>query len=48
MRRARCKPPQTAIQATYGHNHKRLAQIEMKYDADNLFRVNQNIVPAVG
>ncbi len=34
------------ITATYGPNHTRLAQIKAAYDPANLFRVNQNIVPA--
>jgi FAD/FMN-containing dehydrogenase len=34
------------IRATYRDNYKRLAQIKAKYDAQNFFRVNQNIPPA--
>jgi len=34
------------IKAAYKHNYARLTQIKKKYDPDNLFRVNQNIVPA--
>jgi FAD/FMN-containing dehydrogenase len=34
------------IQATYGANYGRLANIKKKYDPYNLFRVNQNIQPA--
>ena len=33
------------VQLSYGDNYKRLAAIKAKYDADNLFRVNQNIKP---
>ena len=36
------------IQATFGDNYPRLAVVKGKYDPDNLFRVNQNIAPAVG
>ena len=35
------------IRATYRHNYERLAQVKAKYDADNFFRVNQNIRPGV-
>jgi len=35
------------IRATYRHNYERLAQVKAKYDADNFFRVNQNIRPSV-
>jgi len=35
------------VQATYGPNYERLAQIKKKYDPSNFFRVNQNIRPAV-
>ena len=35
------------IQATYGENYDRLARVKAKYDPMNLFRVNQNIEPAV-
>jgi hypothetical protein len=34
------------IQASYGENLARLALVKAKYDAQNLFRVNQNIQPA--
>lgn len=37
---------QERVQATYGENYARLAEIKRKYDPDNLFRVNQNIQPA--
>jgi len=35
------------MQATYGENYERLALIKAKYDSTNLFRINQNIEPAV-
>ena len=35
------------VQASYGENYKRLASVKAKYDPKNLFRVNQNIQPAV-
>jgi hypothetical protein len=35
------------LQATYGDNYERLAMVKAKYDAANVFRVNQNIEPAV-
>lgn len=34
------------VKAAYGDNYKRLAQVKLKYDADNFFRVNQNVEPA--
>jgi FAD/FMN-containing dehydrogenase len=33
------------VKASYGENYKRLVTIKNKYDAKNLFRVNQNIKP---
>ena len=35
------------IKATYGNNYKKLVKVKTKYDPQNLFRVNQNIKPAV-
>ena len=37
---------QQRVEATYRDNYKRLSQIKRKYDPTNLFRVNQNILPA--
>jgi hypothetical protein len=34
------------IRGAYGMNHPRLAQLKMKYDPENLFRINANIPPA--
>jgi len=35
------------IRASYPTHYERLAQIKATYDPENLFRVNQNITPAV-
>ena len=38
---------QERVKATYGGNYDRLVKIKTKYDPGNLFRVNQNIKPAL-
>ena len=37
---------QDRIKATYKENYERLSKIKRKYDPDNFFRVNQNILPS--
>ena len=34
------------VQAAYGDNLQRLAEVKNRYDPDNLFRLNNNIIPA--
>lgn len=34
-----------AVHSAYGPNYARLVEIKRKYDPENLFRLNQNIVP---
>jgi FAD/FMN-containing dehydrogenase len=36
----------SAVKASYGCNYARLADLKRKYDPDNFFQFNQNIVPA--
>jgi len=37
---------QDRIKASYRGNYERLAQVKNRYDPDNIFHVNQNILPA--
>jgi hypothetical protein len=37
---------QERVKASFRHNYERLASIKKTYDPQNLFKVNQNIVPA--
>ena len=37
---------QDRVQATYAENYPRLAQVKARYDPENLFCVNQNVLPA--
>ena len=39
--------PDGRLRATFGENYTRLASVKAKYDPRNLFRVNQNIRPAI-
>ena len=34
------------VQAAYGDNLQRLAEVKNRYDPDNLFRLNNNVTPA--
>ena len=36
---------QDRVKASFKHNYDRLVVVKNKYDPNNLFRVNQNIVP---
>jgi hypothetical protein len=38
---------ETLLRAAYGGNYERLVALKTKYDPSNLFRMNQNIAPAV-
>jgi len=36
---------QARIRESYGANHDRLLEVKRAYDPDNVFHLNQNIVP---
>jgi FAD/FMN-containing dehydrogenase len=36
---------QDRVRATYGENYERLVAVKNEYDPQNLFHVNQNVVP---
>jgi FAD/FMN-containing dehydrogenase len=38
--------PQAGVDSAYGRNLARLAEVKAKYDPDNFFRINNNVVPA--
>ena len=37
---------QERVKASYRGNYERLAQVKDRYDPDNTFHINQNILPA--
>jgi FAD/FMN-containing dehydrogenase len=38
--------PQAGVDSAFGRNLARLAEVKAKYDPDNFFRINNNVVPA--
>jgi hypothetical protein len=38
---------EAVIRASFGPNYDRLAELKRKYDPDNFFRQNQNVIPAL-
>jgi hypothetical protein len=38
---------QDRIKASYRGNYQRLTQLKHRYDPDNIFHINQNILPAI-
>ena len=38
--------PQAGVDSAYGRNLARLAEIKAKYDPENFFRINNNVLPA--
>jgi FAD/FMN-containing dehydrogenase len=38
--------PQAGVDSAYGRNLARLAEIKAKYDPENFFRINNNVVPS--
>jgi hypothetical protein len=38
--------PSAGVDSAFGRNLQRLAAIKAKYDPENFFRLNNNIVPA--
>ena len=36
---------ESALKSAFGPNHERLVEVKMAYDPENLFRLNQNILP---